>query len=336
MKAYEIHEHTGPGGLQIVEREQPVPGPGQILVRVHAVSLNYRDLVIARTEGISKRNVVPLSDGAGEVLQVGAGVQNFEPGDRVAGNFFQSWPDGPIRAEVFSTAMGGSVDGTLREYVVLHADSAVKIPSFYSYEEAATLPCAAVTVWNALVEVGQAKPGEVVVLLGTGGVSIFGLQLAKILGLRSIITSSSDEKLERARSLGANETINYKINPDWEKAVWDLTGKIGADHVLEVGGAGTLPRSFRAVRPGGTVQLTGILTGANEINPMPVLHKVLNLRGVYVGSTRMFREMVRAIELHGLRPVIDRVFDFDQVPEAYEYMNSGGHFGKIVVRVNPE
>lgn len=335
MKAYEIHEHTGPDGLRVVEREHTAPGAGQILVRVHAVSLNYRDLVIAKTEGISKRYVVPTSDGAGEVIQVGAGVTNFEPGDRVAGNFFQSWPDGAIRAEVFSAAMGGSVDGMLREYVVLHADSAVKIPPLYSYEEAATLPCAAVTAWNALVETGQAKAGETVVLLGTGGVSIFGLQFANILGLRSILTSSSDAKLERARSMGAHETINYKTNPDWEKAVWELTGKVGADHILEVGGAGTLPRSLRAARYGGTVQLIGVLTGANEINPMPVMHKVLNLRGVYVGSTRMFRDMIRAIELHNIRPVIDRTFDFDQVPEAYRYMESGSHFGKIVVRVNP-
>lgn len=333
MKNYQIQAPLGADGLHIVESEVPEAGPGQILVKVHAASLNYRDIVLSQIEGAAKPGVVPLSDGAGEVVAIGSGVREFAAGDRVAGNFFQSWADGPIRAEVFNAAMGGSADGMLREFAVLNADCAVKIPDWMSYEAAATLPCAAVTVWNALFEAGNLKPGETVVLLGTGGVSIFGLQFAKTAGARVIITSSSDEKLERARAMGADETINYKNDPEWARAVKKLTGGVGADHVVEVGGAGTLPLSLNAARVGGNVHLIGILSGNNQINPMPVMHRVLNLRGIYVGSTRMFREMLKAMDGARLEPVIDRVFDFGAAVEAYKYQISGAHFGKIVVRV---
>lgn len=334
MQTYILESPTGPDGLRRVERPMPEAGPGQLLVKVAACSLNYRDLMIAKTEGIAKPGIVPLSDGAGEVVAVGVGVEEFRVGDRVAGNFFQNWSDGPIRAEVFAQAMGGSMDGMLSEYVVLSAQNTVKIPDYYSFEEATTLPCAAVTVWNALFETTQLKPGETVLLLGTGGVSIWALQLAKAAGAHVIITSGSNEKLERAKSLGADATLNYRETPEWDKEVWKLTDKRGVDTVVEVGGAGTLEQSLRCARVGGTVALIGVLTGQNTINPMPVLYKVLNLNGVYVGSTRMFRDLNRALEQSQIRPVIDRVFAFDEVADAYRYQESGQHFGKIVIKVS--
>lgn len=334
MQTYILENFVGADGLQRVERPVPQAGPGQLLVKVGACSLNYRDLLISQTEGIAKPGTVPLSDGAGEVVALGDGVEGFRVGDRVAGNFFQSWNDGPIRAEVFAHAMGGSTDGMLSQYVLLSAQNTVKIPDFYSYEEAATLPCAALTVWNAFFEMGSVKPGETVLLLGTGGVSIWGLQFAKAAGARVIITSSSNEKLERAKAMGADITINYHETPDWDKEVWQHTEKRGVDYVIEVGGAGTLEKSLRATRVGGTIALIGVLTGPNAINPMPVLHKVLNLRGIYVGSTRMFQDMNRALEQEHIRPVIDRVFDFEDAAEAYRYQESGQHFGKVVIRVN--
>jgi len=312
----------------------PEAGAGQILVRVRAVSLNYRDLITAQNPG-QRTPTIPLSDGAGEVVAIGAGVTRFAVGNRVAGTFFQRWEGGEITAADHDFAMGGSIDGMLAEYVVLAENGAVPLPTHLSFEEGATLPCAGLTAWNALFETGNVRAGETVLLLGTGGVSLFGVQFAKAQGARVILTSSSDAKLERARrEFGVDETINYRTRPDWEKLVWELTGKVGVDHVLEVGGIGTLEKSLKSTRYAGTVSQIGVLTGfAGGINPTMILVRSLRLQGIYVGSRQMFERMNRAIRQTGLRPVIDRVFAFAEAPEAYEYMRSGAHFGKIVVRV---
>ena len=240
----------------------PTPAPGQILIRVHAASLNYRDLMIALGHygGTPPSNLVPLSDGAGEVVGVGEGVSRVQVGDRVAGIFFQTWLDGGIRAAYHASALGGAVNGMLAEYVALSEDGVVPLPEWLSYEEGASLPCAAVTAWNGLVEQGHLTAGETVLLLGTGGVSMFALQIAKAHGARVILTSSSDEKLARAKTLGADETVNYKTTPDWDKAVWGLTGKRGVDHVVEVGGPGTLAKSLQAARHGGKIAQIGVLS----------------------------------------------------------------------------
>jgi NADPH:quinone reductase-like Zn-dependent oxidoreductase len=332
MQVYEIQKQGEGNILSLVQRPEPEPGPFQIVVRVHAVSLNYRDLVILENPAqVTPR--IPISDGAGEVIAMGKNVTRVKIGDRVAGTFFQNWQAGNVFAEVHDQALGGSIDGMLAEQVLLSEEGVVKIPDYLSYEEAATLPCAAVTAWNSLVEQGNLRAGETVLLLGTGGVSIFGLQFAKLQGARVIITSSSDEKLERAKILGADETINYKTTPDWEKEVWKRTDKQGVDQVIEVGGAGTLEKSLRSVRTGGMVGLIGILTGFEaRINPIYVMQKSIRLQGVYVGSRTMFENMNRALVQSKIRPIIDRVFSFTEAADAYQYMKSGSHFGKIVIK----
>ncbi len=335
MKTYEINSTTGIEALTLVERPDPTPGCGQVLIRVRATSLNYRDLLVVQgAYGSQKLPLIPMSDGAGEVVALGGGVTRFKVGDRVAGIFFQDWIEGILTAAKMESALGGAIDGLLTEYAVLHEDGLVLLPEHLSYEAGATLPCAAVTAWQALVTKGNITAGETVLILGTGGVSIFALQFARIHGARTIVTSSSDAKLEQARSLGATDTINYKTNPDWEKAVYKLTDRQGVDHVVEVGGAGTLAKSLRAVRVGGKVSLIGILSGAEgEVNPLPVIMKGLNLQGIYVGSREMFEAMNRAIALHQLQPVIDRVFPFTEAPAAYRHLQSAAHFGKIVIKV---
>jgi NADPH:quinone reductase-like Zn-dependent oxidoreductase len=333
MKVYEIRETKGIDSVRPAERPDPEPGFGQVLIRVKAASLNYRDLSVAK--GAYGRGVpspvIPLSDGAGEIVATGPGVTRVAVGDRVAGIFMQTWLAGPAAEEYGKSALGGAIDGMLAEYVVLNQDGVVKIPAHFSYEEAATLPCAAVTVWHALVYAAHLTAGETVLTQGTGGVSIFALQFSKLLGARVIATSSSDAKLERVRQMGAGDGINYKSTPDWEKPVRTLTGT-GVDHVVEVGGAGTLEKSMKSVRVGGTISLIGVLTGGNgEINPRSILMKNIRVQGIYVGSREMFEAMNRAITLHQLRPVIDRVFPFSNAVEAYKHMESGAHFGKIVI-----
>jgi NADPH:quinone reductase-like Zn-dependent oxidoreductase len=332
MKVYEVQKAgAGIEGLAPTERPEPTPGYGQVLVRIHAASLNYRDLVTLDNPR-QKTPLIPLSDGAGEVVAIGEGVARVQVGDRVAGTFFQDWDAGEITAAVHDTALGGALDGVLAEYVVLSERGVVRLPDYLTYEEAATLPCAAVTVWNALVERGGLHAGQSVLLLGTGGVSLFGLQFAKMHGARAIITSSSDEKLTRAREMGADEGVNYRTTPDWEKTVWALTGKRGVDHVVEVGGAGTLEKSLGSTRYGGHVHLIGVLSGfTGQVNPWPIVPKNLRVNGIYVGPRLVFEDMLRAMKQNYTHPVIDRIFPLAEARAAYEYMRSGAHFGKIVV-----
>ena len=334
MKAYELQSTGNLDGLRLVDRLQPQPAHGQIVVRVRAASLNYRDLIVMLgAYGRVSLPLVPLSDGAGEVVAVGDGVTRWQPGDRVAGTFFPDWLAGQITAESTKAALGGgSTNGMLAEFVALPEHGAVCVPEHLSFEEAATLPCAALTAWNSLVEQDRVKAGETVVLLGTGGVSLFGLQIARLHGARTIITSSSDEKLARATALGADATINYRTAPDWEKKVIELTGGHGADHVLEVGGAGTFAKSLRATRVGGHVALIGVLAGvATELRVTDILMKSLRVNGIYVGSHAMFESLNRAATQHQLKPVIDRVFPFAEARAAYEHLQSGRHFGKVVI-----
>ena len=335
MRRYELTAF-GLENLKLVERPRPEPGPGQALVRVGATSLNYRDLMTVKGAYNPKMPLprVPLSDGAGVVEAVGPGVTRFKRGDRVTAIFMQTWIDGPLTDEKSRSALGGAVDGMLSEYVVLDAEGLVPTPPHLSDEQAACLPCAAVTAWNALVTQGNVRAGDTVLVQGTGGVSLFALQFARAHGARVIATSGSDDKLGRARDLGAADGVNYRTTPDWERAVLDLTGGVGVDHVVEVGGAGTLERSLRAVRHMGTVSQIGVLTGlTNDFNIAPVLMKHVRLQGIYVGSRAMFEAMNRAITANRLVPVVDRVFPFNQAADALRHMESGAHFGKIVVRV---
>jgi len=336
MKVYEIRETKGIESLVIVERAAPKAGPGQVLIRVHAASLNYRDLLIVRGQYMRglKLPLIPLSDGAGEIVETGSGVTRVKVGDRVAGIFMQGWLSGDVSAYHAQGALGGALDGMLAEYVVLHEDGVVHIPSHLSYEEAATLPCAAVTAWNALTD-WVLKPGIRVLAQGTGGVSIFALQFAEMAGAGVIVTSSSDDKLKKAAAMGAIGLINYRSTPDWDRRALDLTDGTGVDHIIEVGGPGTLARSLNAVRVGGRVSLIGLLTGVQDVvNPMPILGKQIQVQGIFVGSREMFEAMNRAIALHQLRPVIDRVFPFEEAREALRHLEMGAHFGKVVIRVS--
>jgi len=335
MRAYQLPK-GGAGIESVVETERPDPKPGhrQVLVKVKACSLNFRDIGIVRGSYRMpvRENVIPLSDGAGEVIEVGPGVTRVKTGDRVAGNFFQRWPGGEPSPDTHASALGGGIDGMLADYAVLEEDGVVKIPPHLSLQEGATLPCAGVTVWNAMMEHAKLKAGDTILLQGTGGVSIFGLQFAHAMGIRAIVTSSSDEKLKRAKALGAAFGINYKTTPEWDKAAMEFTGGIGVDHVVEVGGAATLTRSFGALRVGGKVSMIGGLSGgATELNPGLIFSRRANVQGISVGSTQMFLAMNRAIEANGIKPVIDKVFAFADAQAAYKHMASAAHFGKIVI-----
>ena len=335
MKVYEIRDAFGIDNLKLAERQEATLQPGQARVQVRATSLNYRDLMTVQHGGARgvKLPLIPLSDGAGEVVEVGPGVSRVKPGDRVMGIFMQTWLAGEPRQAHAASALGGAIDGMLAEQVVLHEDGLVHVPDYLSYEEAATLPCAAVTAWQGLMTKGGMQAGDTILVLGTGGVSVFALQFAAISGAKTIITSSSDAKLEQARKLGAAECINYKAMPDWDKRVLELTDGVGVDHVVEVGGVGTLEKSLQAVRIGGTVSLIGVLTGSGTMDPMAILRKSIRMQGIYVGSRAMFEAMNRAMSLHEVRPVIDRAFPFEESREALAYMESAAHFGKIVVTV---
>jgi NADPH:quinone reductase-like Zn-dependent oxidoreductase len=334
MRAYEIVSAAGIDALHLAERPTPAPGPGEVLVRMRASALNYRDLmtILDPESRAIPYPRIPNSDGAGEVLAIGPGVTRFAPGDRVAGTFFQRWEDGSITPDAMASALGGALDGVLAQEVVLAERGLVHVPDHLSLEEAATLPCAALTAWHALIEKGRLKAGETVLLIGTGGVSIFALQYAVLHGARPIVISSSDAKLERARSLGAWQTLNYRTTPDWDRAVLDITDGHGVDHVVEVGGPGTLERSISACRIAGHIALIGVLTGG-QINPTAIMRKSLTLHGIYVGSRGMFERMNRAIAAAGLRPIIDRRLAFDEARAAYHHMQGARHFGKIVITI---
>ena len=325
----------GIDSLEFADRPMPEPGPGQVLVRVRAVSFNYRDLLMVTGKYNPKLKLprIPCSDGAGEIAATGQGVSTWKPGDRVAGIFMQNWIDGPPTPEKVKGALGGDIDGMLAEFVVLHESGVVSIPDHLSFAEASTLPCAAVTAWNALLAAGL-RPGSTVLIQGTGGVSIFALQFAQIMGVRVLGVSSSDQKLERARALGLNAGLNYRNTPDWDRWVLDQTGGVGVDLVVEVGGVGTLSRSLRSVRMGGCIAQIGILTTAADALPLPViLHKQLRIQGIYVGSRHDFIEMNRAVSQSTLRPVL-QCFPWTETKAVLRQMENAGHFGKLVVTVD--
>ncbi len=321
--------------LKAVERSEPQPQPSQVVVRVRATSLNSRDQAVAAGRyagGALARDTIPLSDGAGEVTAVGAGVTRFGPGDRVAATFFQTPPDGsPFGARA---ALGSPLDGTLAEQVALFEDGLVRIPEHLSFEEAACLPCAGVTAWHALMRAGRPiGPGSTVLVLGTGGVSMFALQFARAAGARVIVTSSSDWKIERAMAMGAIGGVNYTSHPDWDQDVLRIA-ESGVDCVVEVGGAGTLNRSMKTLAPGGKIGLIGVLTGrSGDVNPYTLMPKGGSLHGIFVGDREMFEQMNRAIAVNRLTPLVDRVFAFDQAAAAYRYQASGQFMGKVVIRV---
>jgi NADPH:quinone reductase-like Zn-dependent oxidoreductase len=337
MRAYQILPGEGIDGLQCVDFPDRELGTGEVRVRVHAVSLNYRDLMVAGGNYLVTVDdpIIPCSDGAGEVVATGAGVTRVQPGDRVVASFFPYWRDGPTGPDKTRHALGGDIDGMLAEDVVLDEDALVTIPAGMSYIDAAALPCAGVTAWNTIFESANAiRPGDTVLLLGTGGVSILGLQLAKAAGLDTIITSSSDTKLQRAQELGARHVINYRTTPEWQEEVLRATGGTGAHIVLEVGGQGTVNRSIASAAMGGTVAIIGGVSGfGGEVNPATLMASAKRLVGIFVGSRAMLEKVVRFADITGLQPVVDRVFTFDQAREAYQYMASGSHFGKVVIAV---
>ena len=338
MRAYQILPGATIDGLQCVDYPIRDLGLGEVRIRVHAVSLNYRDLMVADGNYLVTVDdpIIPCSDGAGEVLAVGPGVTRVQVGDRVAGSFFPGWIEGAPTPAKVRHGLGGDIDGMLAEEVVLHEDALVIVPASLSFIEAATMPCAAVTAWNAIfVSSNHVKPGDTVLLLGTGGVSILGLQLARAAGLRTIVTSSSDEKLARARALGAHHTINYTTIPEWQDEVLHHTHGVGAQVVLEVGGKGTVNRSVAAAAMGGTVAVIGGVSGfGGEVNPATLLATAKRLVGIYVGSRTMLEDALRFVDASGIKPVIDRVFPFSQASEAYRHMASGAHFGKVVIDVS--
>lgn len=324
MKAYELVPGEGP---TLVDRAAPgALGAHDVRIRVRAASLNYRDSVIAK---VTKQRIVPLSDGAGDVLEVGAQVTRVKVGDRVAGSFFPTWVDGHITAAHHANALGGSIDGVLAEQIVLPDTGVVALPAYLSYEDGATLPCAGLTAWHALHEASRVKSGDTVLVMGTGGVSLFALQLAKLAGARVIATTSSPDKAARLTALGAAAVIDYKKTPEWGEAVRDQ-----ADLVVEVGGAGTFDQSVKALRFGGELALIGVLAGTKApVDTHAILHKSLHVHGIYVGSLTMFERFTRALEVTKLAPIIDRVFAFDEARAAYAHLASGAHVGKVVISV---
>jgi NADPH:quinone reductase-like Zn-dependent oxidoreductase len=337
MKAYQLRPGAGISGLRVSNIPEPVPSPHEVLIKTHAASLNFRDLMYARGEyfGLKDEPLVPLGDGAGEVIAVGARVTQFKPGDRVTHSYFVDWIDGAADPRKISASFGTHINGALAETFVAPADTLVRIPDYLSYAEAATLSCAGTTAWNTLFVDGALKPGATVLLQGTGGLSILTLQLAKAAGLRVIITSSSDEKLERARALGADATINYRATPEWQDEALRLTDGRGVDLVLDIGGPETLRRSLGATGMGGTVSVIGRIGGAGEhaVDPLDLIRGMRRLSGIFVGSRAMLDDLMLFLSTTKIHPIIDREFSFADAPLAYEHLQSGRHFGKIVIRV---
>lgn len=337
MQAYEIADGFGLANLRRAERPLPEPGPGQVRVRVTAVSLNYRDLMMVRGHYNPRQPLplVPCSDGVGVVDAVGAGVDSVAVGDRVAGLFTQRWPAGQPTPEGQRSTLGGPLDGMLAQFVVLDEGGVAPVPAHLDDTEAATLPCAALTAWSALVTEGGIAAGDTVLVQGTGGVSTFALAFARLHGARVIATTSSEKKAAALRERGAWEVIDYRADPKWGKTARSLTGGRGVDHVVEVGGVGTLAQSLRAVRPGGVVSLIGVLAGGSaDLNLTPVLMNQVRIQGIFVGHREGYLAMCRAIERAELRPLVDRVFAFDEAVAAFEHLAAARHQGKIVIRVS--
>ena len=336
MRLYQLGKLGNLDGLKLNEAASPRPGPRQVLVRIRACTLNHRDLNILSGNYSSvalKPGAIPVSDGAGEVAAVGPNVTRWKIGDRVAPIFVQRWLGGDLLPAYMSSALGGPSDGVLAEEIVLSEEGLVRIPDSMSFEQAATLPCAAVTAWQAVLVTGAFQPGQTLVTQGTGGVSMFAAQFALMAGGRVIATTGSDDKIARLRALGVADIINYRTTPDWDARVLELTGRRGADLVVEVGGPGTMAKSLSAIRLCGHISVVGSLAGNAMIDPGAILGKRASIRGIQVGSRDMFEAMLRAIELAKLKPVIDRVFDFSDARSAYEYLATGRHFGKVVIRV---
>lgn len=335
MKVYRLDPVGTLDGLKRVEEAERRPGPGEVAIRVRAASLNFRDLKVATgayERGEIRPRVIPLSDGAGEIVETGPGVTRVKAGDRVAAIFLQRWLAGRVDPAYAASALGGRADGVLAERIVLSEEGVVPIPAHLTFEEAATLPCAAVTAWHALFTRGGLTAGETVLTLGTGGVSLFAAQFARMAGARVIVTSGSEEKIARLKAMGIADVVNYRATPDWERAVMDLTGGQGADHVVELGGAGTFRKSLLALRVGGRLYAIGNLAGEAQINPQMILARRANVHGIQVGSREMFEAMNRAIAQAQLRPVINRQFEFGDARAAYDYFDSRAHFGKVVIR----
>ncbi len=335
MRACELQTEFGITSLKIVDRPEPAVKPGHVRLRMKAWSLNYRDLMVVRGQYNPKLKFpfVPLSDGVGEVVEVGEGVDTVKVGARACPLFMPLWQAGRLNDAQGKSALGGAWPGVLADTVVMPAGGVTAVPEHLTDAEAATLPCAAVTAWHAVITAGQIQPGDTVLIQGTGGVSLFALQFALLAGATVIATSSSDEKLARVLKMGAAHGINYRTQPDWEVAVRDLTKGAGVRHIVEVGGAGTMPKSLKAVQTAGTISLIGVLTGgAGEFNPLPILMKNIRVQGIYVGSGEMFAAMNQAISRQQIRPTIDRVFKMDEVQAAFRHLESGQHFGKVVIQ----
>ena len=338
MRALNVTAPWGLDAIQVAEMPDPVAGPGQVLVRMKAVSLNYRDLLMVngmygRGSAGTKDVITPFSDGCGVIEAVGAGVTRFAAGDRVATLFFQNWTSGPPNLEKLMSALGFPIPGAGAELQVFGQDGVSKVPEFLTDQQVATLPCAALTAWRGLFEDARLEPGDTVVLQGTGGVSIFGLQFAHAAGLRTVITSSSDEKLARAKALGADHLVNYKTTPAWSGPVREATAGRGADFIMEVGGGGTIQESMKAIRIGGHIAIIGVVAGAGDpFNPAALIGNSAKLQGLSVGSRDMFEAMCRAIELHKIAPVVDKVFPWTEAKAAFSAMAGGEHFGKIVLQ----
>ncbi len=336
MKVFQIQDDWGMEHLQLATRPDPRPGPGQVLLRMKAASINYRDLVVPnRGYGsyTGELPLIPVSDGAGEVIETGAGVTRVKAGDRVCPLFSQGWITGEPALERMTQTLGGPLDGTMAEYMVLAEGGVVKAPGHLGDEEAATLPCAALTAWSALVTHDNLGPGSRVLVQGTGGVALFALQFAKLRGAHVTVISSTDEKIAKARALGADAAINYSQTPEWYKATREITAGRGYDHIVELGGEKTLPQSLRCIRPGGTLSMIGVLSGGMLSAPLGlVVTRQVRLQGITVGHRDGFEAMMRAIAQHRIKPVVDRVFAFEELKEALAYLKSGAHFGKICVR----
>jgi NADPH:quinone reductase-like Zn-dependent oxidoreductase len=338
MQAYEARDAArGIDGLELVERPMPQPGAAEVLVRIRTVTLNYRDLLMVKAGYGSRQKfpLTPVSDAAGTVEAVGPGVSRFKPGERVFNSFFPNWFGGGPNEEKFAGAPGGQVDGVLSQYHVFPQHVLLHAPAHLSDIEAAALPCAGLTAWSAVVKFGAVAPGDVVLTQGSGGVSLFALQFAKLAGARVIATSSSADKIEKLRKLGADETINYRANPEWGKQARALTAGRGVDLVVEVGGAGTLNESIRATRFGGMLAMIGVLAGpANDLRLPLVVMQQIRLQGVTVGSLEDLQAMVAAISQHRMRPVVEKTFPFAAAPDAFRYMAEGKHFGKVAITLD--